>query len=585
MLISFFILACYYPTVFAPFNSIDDLKLINHLLNIDSVDFVRLFFPHGTGQYYRPLLYVTFIVDNYVWGLQESFMHLENILLQLCSALLVYGITRKILQMQGVTASLLPFAAAFLFGLHPLATEPVNWVSGRTDLLAGLFVFASFLLFLQSLESHSYWRAALGGLLLLVGCLAKETALFILPGLIFWSFIPPRDLTIRSFSAQKLFLPSVYALAGATYLGMRWLALSGDKKIATTIASGSSSNDSAITLWNIVWTALKGSGFYFKKLIIPVPLNFGIVEISHYYFWLGLLVCLGIIYCLYRRDLASYLFLASFCLVSPALVLPLLKITWTPVAERYAYIASAPFVIAVCLIFVRYLKPHLSMRAVTLATALLMGSAGIVTAQRNIVWQDNFTLYDDTVKKSPRFAAARNELAIALHKQGRSDEAYAILLANCGDDFQPASLNKVRVYVNQGKLSEARRILQMRPGIATAADAESLTLMIKIDELRLKEAVSTGDRYAINLQLLESLKQLFTINGDPFDKYRLGLVQLRLGDKSDARQSFVAAWQGAPPTSHYREAARKLALKLQIEQDSNSHNLRKPTTRLAPVAK
>jgi len=111
--------------------------------------------------------------------------------------------------------------------------------------------------------------------------------------------------------------------------------------------------------------------------------------------------------------------------------------------------ASAPFVLACLLLFMQRYYQQLSARLVTGLVVLILVSAGVVTAQRNVVWQDNLTLFEDTVKKSPGFAAARNELAIALNSKGRKEEAYTLLLANSVDDFQPSSLNKAMVYLNQ----------------------------------------------------------------------------------------------------------------------------------------
>jgi tetratricopeptide (TPR) repeat protein len=340
---------------------------------------------------------------------------------------------------------------------------------------------------------------------------------------------------------------------------MRWSALSGGDKIVITTTSATASTGEAFTLWDLLRVGLKTTGFYFKKLLIPLPLNFGIVEISPHYLWLGLAVCIGLLYCLYLRTTVAYLLLASFCLVSPALILPLLKITWTPVAERYAYIAAAPFVLALSLLFVGYLQPHLSPRLVTIGIFLLLAGAGTATAQRNLVWQDNLTLFEDTVRKSPTFAAAKNELAIALNERGRKEEAHALLLANSGDDYQPSTLNKVRVYLNQGKLEQAHiLLLQYQQKTQTF---ESLELQNKLNEVRLKEA-QPEHQQDIWREMLAALQQLLQMTGDQFYHYRIGQVQLRLGEKAAAKQSFATAYKNSSPTSHYHEAARKLAERL-----------------------
>src|SRR6185369_1869625 len=158
LLIILTVLSVYYSAIFAEILSIDDQKMITGLLNLDDFSLRNVFFP-GRAYYYRPLLALSFIADNYLWGAHESFMHLENILLHAANASFVYLIALKITRMQGSKSASVPLVAALLFALHPIATEPINWISGRTDLIAGLFVLISFHLLLLSLENGS--KAAL----------------------------------------------------------------------------------------------------------------------------------------------------------------------------------------------------------------------------------------------------------------------------------------------------------------------------------------------------------------------------------------------------------------------------------------
>ncbi len=143
----------YYPSLFIPFNSVDDTRMVNNLLNADGISVWQPFHFGGSGNYYRPLLASTFIIDKYVWGLNESFMHLENILLHAMNVVLVFLIARRIALAEKLTLiEPLAFCAALLFALHPINTEAVNWISGRTDLLAGLFVLCSLLFLLRALS-------------------------------------------------------------------------------------------------------------------------------------------------------------------------------------------------------------------------------------------------------------------------------------------------------------------------------------------------------------------------------------------------------------------------------------------------
>ena len=59
---------------------------------------------------------------------------------------------------------------------------------------------------------------------------------------------------------------------------------------------------------------------------------------------------------------------------------------------------------------------------------VLLG-AGTATYLRTLTWQTNLALFEDTVRKSPGFAPARNELALALERKKRGEEAKKLYLA------------------------------------------------------------------------------------------------------------------------------------------------------------
>lgn len=593
MCIVLIILGIYYPSIFIPFNSIDDLKMINSLLNQDSFSLRQLFMPNGYGQYYRPLLYLSFIADKYIWGLESTFMHLENIMLHLSNSLLVFWLTRIIVPRLSLENTIAPFVAALLFGLHPIATEPVNWVSGRTDLMSGFFVLLSFCFFLklfwkktsdstafksdriiaQSVSGWNYQVARdcllglFGALSLLAGCLSKETALFVLPVFMTWCVFLQKneesDFVQKSVPLRSIIF-ILYGIAGTAYLFLRWLALSGgDKIVETTIKiSTTSGNVEFAGVFDVLRVSTKMAGFYFKKLVFPIPLNFGINNISPHYLWLGLIVLCGVAWCAYKRDVISYLFLAAFMLTSSAFILPILKITWTPIAERYVYMASAPFVIGVTVLYIKYLSRNASTRLATFTVAGVLGCAAIITVQRNIIWQDNFTLFEDTVKKSPGFGAIKNEYAIALRSRGRIEEADRIMLTNVVDEFQPSSLNTIRIFMNQGKFTEARLMLLERLEKPSEYKILVHEMLLKVDEMRLEKAISNTEKTKVDTDILWDLQKLATISGDPFYSYRLGAVYMRLGDKKSAKSSYEKAYLHSPEKSHYREAAKKLAEKL-----------------------
>ena len=126
LLLVLVVLGVYYPAIFSPINSVDDPGMITYLLNTDSFSLKEIFTPGTT--YFRPLLTLSFMADKFVWGLQESFMHLENIVFHLLNVLVLFFVSRSCCRTREIHSPLLPFIAALLFALHPINTEAVNWI-------------------------------------------------------------------------------------------------------------------------------------------------------------------------------------------------------------------------------------------------------------------------------------------------------------------------------------------------------------------------------------------------------------------------------------------------------------------------
>lgn len=125
-------------------------------------------------------------------GLTPWLFHLTNVLLHLGSCAFVYRLARALgLQRVGATVALL------LFGLHPVAAEPVSWVTGGKDVLSLFLDLAATLAFFStardgatnepldvSVEQRFGGGAKrthrfVGVLLFVLAALAKPTALFV----------------------------------------------------------------------------------------------------------------------------------------------------------------------------------------------------------------------------------------------------------------------------------------------------------------------------------------------------------------------------------------------------------------------
>lgn len=129
---------------------------------------------HG---FLRPVSGLCFLLDHTVWGLRPFGYHLTNVLLHAASCLLLLVALGRFLGWCGYgRAFRSALASAVLFAVLPAHSEPVGWISGRTDLLAAAFGLAA-TVFLIDLARHPSWGKALPFVVLGSACLlSKESA-------------------------------------------------------------------------------------------------------------------------------------------------------------------------------------------------------------------------------------------------------------------------------------------------------------------------------------------------------------------------------------------------------------------------
>ena len=124
----------------------DDTHLIENNPHVHSFAhpgrfFTHSFFDTGTDAsasfivYFRPLLHLSYALDWAVGGGNPAVFHATNLLLSMIAA----GLAADSLMRWSRTTYWALFSA-LVFAWHPTKAESVAWISGRTDLLVGIFI-------------------------------------------------------------------------------------------------------------------------------------------------------------------------------------------------------------------------------------------------------------------------------------------------------------------------------------------------------------------------------------------------------------------------------------------------------------
>ncbi len=119
---------------------------------------------------YRPLTAWTLFVDAHPAPLDPFRFHATNLVLAAAAVLAVHALLKRILPASAAGAG------ALLFAVHPVHVEAIAWVTGRSEVLAGILVCVALALALDAARGGSAARAAAAGGALALGVLAKESA-------------------------------------------------------------------------------------------------------------------------------------------------------------------------------------------------------------------------------------------------------------------------------------------------------------------------------------------------------------------------------------------------------------------------
>ena len=433
-------------------------------------------FKGGQSNYYRPLMHLIYMVAYYLFGLKPWGFHLVNILFHSGVSILVFLFTSKLLR--GSTVSIfsshfsLPFIVAILFATHPIHTEVVTPVMGIVDLSLTFFYLLSFYLYIRSREGVP-WSYLFSVVTFFIAALCKEPALTLPLLLLAYDYVNQKE-RYRLFESLKRVLP--YLLVTGVYLVLRFVALGGivTSKIHTEL--------SPIQYFINIFPLFSQ---YLEKLLLPVNLNFlhtfrHITSLLETKGILSLAVTAAFAVLTYLSLKKSQIVFVGLLLTAlpllPALYIPALnQVLLNAFAERYLYLSSVGFVLVLGLSIV-WAKERIFKSGVALSLAFL-GLAGIYsmgTLMRNPIWMTNFTLFTDTVKKSPNDPIARNHLGKELMDRGDIDKA--IEEFQCVLRLKPDfAMNRNHLGVAYGKkgwtqkaIEQIQIALKIAPGFAEA---------------------------------------------------------------------------------------------------------------------
>ena len=543
------------------------IRSLHSLASLFTRDYWML---EGTNLY-RPVTMLTLALNYALSGESPLSYHLISQLLHGLNTVLLFLFLGNFFRDEGHLR--LRFLAAAVFAVHPAATEAVNLVVGRAELLAFAFSLSAFQLFIRRGRGTGYLRGSL--LLYVLAMLSKESAMILPLFLLLYHLFFERGTDRSRFRDMAGYGAAFLLIAAVRYAVIG--SFGPDESMQ--YFKGISWTSTALTMAKVM-------AYYGKIVLWPVGLQvlYGFNDIPVASSLLDpwvlpsiavLLALAAAAWLLYRRDrtLSFFIvwpfiaFLPVMNVIVPTGALLGIRFLYLPMVGYSVLIASLltmlPDRAAAALQRERSLQPR---RWGDLAAGAVLLFLAVLTVVRNSEWKDSETLFSKELARSPESTLALSVLAQSLPLERAEALALKSLALN---PIEPVSLYVMgtllekkgdyagaeqfyrrsltghptaetlqalgRLLSNTGRLAEAeevfRKAIGLKPYWSPAYEDLAVVLLRK------------GERDAA----LSLVQQALRINPGSAAAYNLlGTCYKEAGDAGKAIQAFQRAIAAAP---------------------------------------
>ncbi|MFA5275358.1 MAG: tetratricopeptide repeat protein [Candidatus Omnitrophota bacterium] len=498
-----------------------------------------LYYHVASGSnFYRPLQTLSYIWDYHFWQLNPYGYHLTNVALQVLVSFLVFLFIYRLYGNFAVS-----FSTASLFALCPLAAESVTYISGRAELLMGLSLLASLLLFIPADKSSGLRKIiylCLSLFCFVLALFSKElAAVFPFAVLAFVYYFKKEELNLKYFLKYIL----IFFVVDLFYLALRLSLLNFSTYRPPALAQLPFLMRLSV-LPEVVFT-------YLKLLILPLNLHMSRTILRPSTFW-GIfftLVAFAVFslflwrsFCAKRKGAYQFMLFWSLIFFLPQSgILPINAF----VSDHFIYLSSISFFLFVSLFIFKYFNRRLFVISVT----GLIVFYGSLTAARNFDWKDPVLFYKKIIRFSPLSFQAHNNLG--LQYEYRKQYEPAIQEYRTALEIKPGLLeahsNLANLYFKMNRLSEAKNEYAVVEKIAPkgkAGEVQNNIGCVLESEGKFDEAL---ERYRAALKLDPALH---------FTHFNIAKLILKQGDLAGASSELLKSLPGLDTAKDRTEALR-----------------------------
>lgn len=379
----------------------------------------ELLFSMANGMEYVPMHSLTLALDHLLWGFNPFGFHVANLLVYLAGVVTLYFVIIS-MPISNVDKRKIALWTCLVFALHPMHSEPVNFISNRCHLLAFFFVLLSAYWFVKWLNSRVTLNLSLAVLFFVLSLLSKQSA-------VAWPILVA--VVLLFYKNNNISLQQKIT-AAASFLIIDIIAVVLHLRNAFISSTATSENllSYSGTLFDKILKTINIYSFYIHKFLFPSGVT---LYYDDRYLYSGLSISTGLslvllisvlvaaLYCLRRNPLITLGVVWYSVMLVPAMNL----INTSPaIANRYGLVPSIGLSLVIGYLIYKLDDKYAFAKFPAVALLMVLTT---ITISKNFVWQSDYTLFKAAIKQNP--LVNRKNYAEALWKEKKYAEALASL--------------------------------------------------------------------------------------------------------------------------------------------------------------
>lgn len=388
------VFAVFFPSLFCDFTNFDDNWMVtsNHLIrSLSWKNISGNIFGSVYKGVYQPLVFLSFSIEYYFFKLNPFVYHLDNIVLHVLNAFLVFIFINQLTESK--QASLL---GSLFWAISPLRVESATWITERKDLLYGFFYLLALIKYVQYIKSggrkmHFY----LSLVFFVLSCISKLTAVSLSFIIVLLDYYFERKPYLKSIIEKIVF----FSISLGVGLFSLW-ALHKDDEV-TASYQYSFTERAELVSHSLV--------NYFIKSVIPYNLSVFhpyqyppgfLPKIYIVFLIITIIGAAGFLWYFLRGGNRKIIFGLLFFISAVIFALQIIPVGDASFADRNIYISC----IGTAFLFAegfKYLIKKIPPLIITSAFIGIVSLYGILTYGQTKIWKNSITLFSDVIEKYP----------------------------------------------------------------------------------------------------------------------------------------------------------------------------------------